>query len=142
MNVEFAFIAESADAVNGLFYVVRGGTDIWYVPPQIQFPAPIGPMSFVVRMVGDPGETGRLLPVSFDVVDVDGRPTGVEGNSEISFQPHALDRTRTSSALMHFKVGFGAPSTGAFFFQMHSEGRRLCQVPFWILRAEASEPPV
>jgi len=38
MLVDYAFIAESADVQAGLFYVLRGGTDIWYAPPGSPFP--------------------------------------------------------------------------------------------------------
>src|ERR1700726_3104231 len=73
MRVEYAFISESADVQSGLFYVVRGGTDIWYAPAGADFPVPIGPMSFVVRLVGEPQEVGTDQPVEFTVVDAAGR---------------------------------------------------------------------
>lgn len=133
MQVEYAFIAEAADAANGLFYVVRGGTDIWHVPPQAEFPLTVGPMSFVVRLMADPSETGTSFPVHFTVVDPDGRSIGVQGDAEIAFQPHPIDRTRSGGALLHFKLALPVPSAGAYFFELHGQGNRLCQVPFWVL---------
>jgi hypothetical protein len=137
VRVEYAFIAESADVQSGLFYVVRGGTDIWYAPAGSAFPVPIGPMSFVVRLVGDPQEVGSEQPVEFVVVDADGRSTGVEGNGTIAVAPHAVDRTRSGAALLHFRLGFQIPAPGAYFFELHAQGQRLCQVPFWVLDTDA-----
>ncbi|HLF70407.1 MAG TPA: hypothetical protein VI541_05565 [Actinomycetota bacterium] len=135
MEVDYAFIAESADAQNGLFYVVRGGTDVWYVPAGSTYPLPIGPMSLVIRLSGERSEIGRQLPVSFTIVDADGRPIGIEGNGEIVFGEHGVDRTRTGGALLHFRLGFAVPAQGAFIFQLFSDGQRLCQVPFWIVES-------
>lgn len=134
MQVEYAFVAESADVQSGLFYVIRGGTDIWSAPPGAEFPVPIGPMSFVVRLVGDPSEIGGQHAVEFTVVDADGRSTGVGGTGTIALSPHAVDRTRSGAALLHFRLGFSISAPGAYFFELHSEGTRLCQVPFWVLR--------
>lgn len=138
MQVEYGFIADSADAQNGLFYVVRGGTDIWHLPADVIFPVPIGPMSFVVRLVGQLDEIGQPIAVSFKLVNLDGHPVGEEGQGQIEFAPHPFDRTRTSGALLHFRVGFSAPSAGAFVFELHSNDRRLCQIPFWVVTG----PPV
>src|SRR5579883_2982120 len=141
MRVEYAFIAESADVHAGLFYVVRGGTDIWSAPAGADFPVPIGPMSFVVRLTGDPMEIGTEVPVQFTVVDADGRPTGVGGTGRIAVAAHAVDRTRSGAALLHFRLGFSIPAPGAYFFELHSGGVRLCQVPFWVLASPAEAPP-
>lgn len=132
MRVEYAFIAESADVQAGLFYVVRGGTDIWYTPPGVAFPVAIGPMSFVVRLVGDPDEVGSEVPVEFVVVDADGKSIGVGGTGSIAVAPHAIDRTRSGAALLHFRLSLAIPAIGAYFFELHSAGERLCQVPFWV----------
>jgi hypothetical protein len=140
MRVEYAFIAESADVQSGLFYVVRGGTDIWSAPAGAEFPVPIGPMSFVVRLIGDPNEVGTEIPVQFTVVDADGRPIGVDGNGRIAVAPQAVDRTRSGAALLHFRLGFAIPAPGAYFFELHSAGQRLCQVPFWVLTAAEATP--
>lgn len=139
MRVEYAFVAESADVQSGLFYVVRGGTDIWSAPGS-SFPVPIGPMSFVVRLVGEPNEVGSEVPVEFTVVDADGRSTGVGGTGRIAVAAHAVDRTRSGAALLHFRLGFSIPAPGAYFFELHSGGERLCQVPFWVLDARDATP--
>lgn len=140
MQVEYAFISESADVQSGLFYVVRGGTDIWYAPAGAEFPVPIGPMSFVVRLVGEPQEVGTEQPVEFSVVDADGRTTGVGGNGTISVAAHAIDRTRSGAALLHFRLALSIAAPGAYFFELHSQGERLCQVPFWVQVAAADTP--
>lgn len=137
MQVEYGFIAEAADAVEGLFYVVRGGTDIWHTPPEAEYPLVIGPMSFVIRLSGEPHELGESKPLAFKVVDADGRSTGAEGQGEIAFGPHPVDRTRTTGALIHFKMGVPVPGPGAYFFELFSGQERLIQIPFWILKIPA-----
>src|SRR5258708_5348982 len=132
-------MSESADVQSGLFYVVRGGTDIWWAPAGATFPVPIGPMSFVVRLVGEPQEVGTEQPVEFTVVDADGRPIGVAGPGPIAVPPPPIDRTRSGAPLLHFRLGFAIPARGAYFFELHSEGERLCQVPFWVQVTETPE---
>lgn len=134
MRVEFAFIAEAADAVGGLFYVTRGGTDIFHIPPGTVYPVGVGPMSFVVRLSGDPLEIGVEHPVDFSIVDADGRPTGVQGEGLIHFSEHPFDRTRTGGALLHYRImSIAIPASGAYVFQLHSNERRLCEIPFWVV---------
>lgn len=139
MRVEYGFIAEAADAVEGLFYVVRGGTDIWHTPAGAPFPMVVGPMSFVIRLSGEPHEVGAPLPLSFKIVDADGRSIGAEGQGEVGFGPHPVDRTRTTGALIHFKLGVPVPGPGAYFFELYSADQRLAQIPFWILSAAAEQ---
>jgi hypothetical protein len=98
-------------------------------------------MSFVVRLVGDPLEVGTEQPVEFTVVDADGRPTGVAGTGTIAVAPHAIDRTRSGAALLHFRLAFSIPAPGAYFFELFSQGQRLCQVPFWVQMADEPEAP-
>src|SRR2546423_7089033 len=132
MRVEDAFLAGSADVQPGIFDVSRGGADIWCAPEGAGFPVPIGPMSFVVRLVGDPQDVGTDQPVEFTVVDADGRPTGVGGTGTIAVAAHAIDRTRSRAALLHFRLAFAIPAPGAYFFELFSRGERPCQVPFWV----------
>lgn len=138
MLVEYGFVAEAADAQVGLFYVVRGGSDIWSVAPDVTFPLQLGPVSFLLRLVGEPQEVGKDLTLDFAIVDADGRPLGVHGSAGISFSPHPVDRTRTSGALLHFRLGFEVPEVGAYLFELHHEGERLWQIPFWIVRQAPS----
>lgn len=142
MEVDYAFIAEAADAQNGLFYVIRGGTDIYRTPPDVPYPIGIGPMSFVVRLIGDLSEVGQSRPLAFTIVDADGRSIGIEGSGEIGFAAHPIDRTRSGAALIHFRLAFPVPEPGAYFFQLISDDERIGQIPFWVMQAdpETSEP--
>lgn len=138
MEVEFAFIAEAADAQSGLFYVTRGGTDIWNVPPGASFPVRIGPMSFIVRLRGSPNEVGSKIALRSMIVDADGRQVGGENQGEIELPPHPLDRTRSGSALLHFRVAAEIPRPGAYLFELHHDERRVTAVPFWVVEGPLS----
>jgi hypothetical protein len=93
-------------------------------------------MSFVVRLLAEPEQVGLSFPVEFSVVDADAQPIGVSGSGEVEFPPHPVDRTRAGGALIHFRLPVQVPRPGAYFFELHAFGERLCQVPFWILAPE------
>lgn len=141
MKAEFGFIAESADAVAGLFYVVRGGTDIWNVPPGATFPLTIGPMSFVIRLNGEINEVGTDIPVKASIVDADGQTIGFEGHGGIRLPDHPIDRTRTGSALIHFRLAIQIPAPGAYFFDLHTQEQLLTRIPLWVVQGSATTGP-
>lgn len=135
MQVDYAFIAEAADAHDGLFHVVRGGTDIWHIPPEANFPVGIGPLSFVIRLVGEPTEVGSDHKVMAKVVDADGREVAsIDPEGAIRLPPHPIDRTRSGAALVHFRMQLQVPHPGTYLFELHHEQGRLCQVPFWVVQ--------
>jgi hypothetical protein len=149
MHVEYAFVAEAADSQGGLFYVTRGGTDIYAMPKDFPKPLNLGALSFVVRLVGDPEDVGQTRPVRFVIVDADGHPLAFDQTAEVRFERHPIDPTLASANLMAFRFyGFPVPDFGTYLFEVHSGDERLAQVPFWVVPAESmgqitgtSEPP-
>ncbi len=137
MNVDYAFVAEAADSQAGLFYVTRGGADIYFLPPDFPKPLRLGAISFVVRVVAESHEVGRPLPVVCTIVDADGRPTDFRQEAQIVFTPHPIDPTRATGTVMAFRFyGFPLPDFGGYFFEVRSGEHRLAQVPFWVVPAQ------
>jgi hypothetical protein len=132
--VDYAFVAEAADSQAGLFYVTRGGTDIFALPRDFPRPLRLGAISFVVRVLGEPHEVGQDFTLLYTVVDADGRIVGYRQEIPTTFQPHPIDATRTTASIVALRFyGFPIPEFGAYLFEVHHGDERLAQVPFWVV---------
>ena len=141
MKVDYAFIAEAADSQGGLFYVVRGGADIHFVPRDFEKPLRLGGISFVVRVLGEPHEIGEAFPLVCSIVDADGRTTSFRQELEARFEPHPIDATRTTASVLTFRFyGFPVPDFGTYLFEVHQGDERLAQVPFWVVPVDSQAP--
>lgn len=139
MRVDYAFVAEAADSQAGLFYVTRGGADIYFLPRDFPRPLRLGAISFVVRVVGDAQDIGQTLPMTCSIVDADGRVVGVSQQVQTAFERHPIDPTRATASVITFRFyGFPVPDFGTYLFEVTREGERLAQVPFWVV---AADPP-
>jgi len=137
VKVDYAFIAEAADSQGGLFYVTRGGADIYYMPREFPRPLRLGGVSFVVRVVGEAHEIGQIFPVTYKIVDADGRAIGFSQEMPARFEPHPLDPTRATANVVAFRLyGFPVPEFGTYLFEVHHGDERLAQVPFWVVPAD------
>jgi uncharacterized protein DUF6941 len=140
VRVDYAFIAEVADAQNHFFYVTRGGADIHMAPRTAPKPFRIDALSFVVGIVGEPHEVGRDLPLAWTIVDADGRPS-VRQDGVIRFEQHPIDPTRTKTNVMALRFfGFLVPDFGTYLFEVHHDDERLTQVPFWVVPVDQAPP--
>ena len=134
VRVEYAFVAEAADAQGGLFYVTRGGAEIYGIPREFPKPLNLGALSFVVHLSGDVEDLDTAIPVQFRIVDADGHPLAFQQETDARFERHPIDRTRTTGTVMAFRFyGFPVPDFGTYVFEVHSGGERLAQVPFWVV---------
>lgn|SRR3989338_2859337 len=70
MKVDYAFLAESAEQVNGKLYVLGGGIDsFWSDKEPFVYPR----LSFVLRIVFEVSEIGRDHKIEIQLMDEDGR---------------------------------------------------------------------
>ena len=137
MKVDYAFIAEAADSQGGLFYVTRGGADIYFLPREFPKPFHLGAISFVVRVVGESHEIGETFHLVYKIVDADGRTIGFSQEMPARFEPHPIDPTRASANVVAFRLyGFPVPEFGTYLFEVHHGDERLAQVPFWVMPAD------
>jgi hypothetical protein len=133
VRVDYAFIAEAADAQNHFFYVTRGGFDVHFKPRDAPKPLRIDAVSFVVGIVGEAHEVGQELPIAWTIVDADGRPS-FRQEGVVRFQQHPIDPTRTKTNVVAIRFyGFIVPDFGTYLFEVHHGEERLTQVPFWVV---------
>jgi hypothetical protein len=142
MRIDYAFVAEAADSQAGLFYVTRGGADIFFLPRGFPKPLRLGAISFVVRVVGEPTDVGQGFSLVYTVVDADGHTVGFRQEMEAVFEPHPIDPTRTTASVVTLRFyGFPVPDFGTYLFEVHHGDERLAQVPFWVVAVDADVPP-
>lgn len=142
MRVDYAFVAEAADSQGGLFYVTRGGADIHFFPSQMPRPLRLGAISFVVRIMGEPHEVGQPFPLTYTIVDADGRTVNFRQDLEARFEPHPIDRTRATATVATFRFyGFPVPDFGTYVFEVRHGDERLAEVPFWVVPVDQGQPP-
>jgi hypothetical protein len=138
VRVDYAFVAEAADAQGGLFYVTRGGADIYVLPKDFPRPLRLGAISFVVRVVGEPHDVGRSRPIAVTVVDGQRQPIGFRQEGEVRFDRHPLEPDRATASVMAFRLfGFPIPEFGPYVFEVMAGDERLAQVPFWVVPPDA-----
>jgi len=143
VNVDYAFVAEAADSQAGLFYVTRGGADIYFLPRDLPKPIRLGAISFVVRVVGEPEDVGQDFSLVYTVVDADGRTVGFRQEMPTAFEPHPIDATRTTASVVTLRFyGFPLPDFGTYLFEVHHGDERLAQVPFWVVPVDAEQAPL
>ena len=76
MEVDFAFLADSAEAVNGKLYVIGGAIDtIWGRQVPLIHPH----LAFVLRLIFDVAEIGRKHKLEIQIMDEDGAITAQLG---------------------------------------------------------------
>jgi hypothetical protein len=140
VRVDYAFVAEAADSQGGLFYVTRGGADLHFLPREFPKPLRLGAISFVVRVLGETHEIGQSYPITYAIVDADGRNVGFRQQVEARFEPHPIDGTRATASVVAFRFyGFPVPDFGTYLFEVLHEEDRLAQVPFWVVPVDASQ---
>lgn len=81
MVVDFAFLADSAEVVNGKIYVMGGAFDtVWTKQVPIVHPH----LTFILRLIFDVAEIGRKHKLEIQIMDEDGKIMGnVGGDVEI-----------------------------------------------------------
>lgn len=142
MRVDYAFTAEAADSAGGLFYVTRGGADIFFLPQDFPRPLRLGAISFVFRVAGDAEEIGQTVTLRCGVVDADGHPVSFQQDVQAGFERHPIDPTRATASVVAFRFyGFPLPDFGTYLFEVHHGDERLAQVPFWVVPVDPANPP-
>jgi hypothetical protein len=103
MEIDFAFLADSAEAVNGKIYVIGGAIDtIW----AKQVPSTHPHLSFVLRLKFDVAEIGRKHKLEIQIMDEDGIiVANLGGELEIPSKNPNLPKgwQQTSVAVLNFQ---------------------------------------
>ena len=86
-HVDFAFLADGAEAINGKLYVMGGAFDtIWTNAVPLTYPK----ISFAMRLIFSSAELERKHKLEISVINEDGKPITaiVGGDLEISRNPN------------------------------------------------------
>jgi hypothetical protein len=141
VKVDYAFVAEAADSQGGLFYVTRGGADIYLLPKELPKPLHLGAISFVMRVVGDAEDIGRTVAFVCQIVGANGQDSGFRQEVNARFDRHPVDQDRANGSVLAFRFyGFPVPDFGTYLFEVQSGDHRLAQVPFWVVPIERAVP--
>jgi hypothetical protein len=141
VKVDYAFVAEAADSQGGLFYVTRGGADIYLLPKEFPKPLRLGAISFVLRVVGDPDDIGRTRKFVCRIVGSNGEPSSFEQEVNAVFERHPVDPDRANGSVLAFRFyGFPVPDFGTYHLEVSHGGETLATVPFWVVPAEDAPP--
>jgi hypothetical protein len=141
VKVDYAFVAEAADSQNGLFYVTRGGADIYLLPRAFPKPLRLGAISFVLRVVGDPEDIGKTMTFACSIVDTEDQPVNFRQEVNATFEPHPIDATRANGSVLAFRFyGFPVPDFGTYRLEVSHDDQRLASVPFWVVPSEDAPP--
>lgn len=87
MELDFAFLADGAEAINGKIYTVGGALDtIWSANLPMVYPR----LSFVLKLLFSPAEVGRKHRLEVNLIDEDGKRLGggIGADLEISKGPN------------------------------------------------------
>jgi hypothetical protein len=141
VKVDYAFVAEAADSQGGLFYVTRGGADIYLLPKDFPKPLHLGAISFVLRVVGDPEDIGKTVTFVCRIVGANGEPSTFQQEVQARFDPHPIDAGRANGSVLAFRFyGFPVPDFGTYELQVAHGDRTLAAVPFWVVPSESAPP--
>lgn len=136
MEVDFAFLADSAQVVGGKLYLVGGAFDtIWAKAAPVVHPH----MSLVLRLQLTPAETGRQHRLEVNIIDDDGRKIGSFGGTlEVGRSPGPSTGRRPSflSSLDLWNLKF--ERFGDYSFEIMANDFSLKSIPLRLAKqAEA-----
>lgn len=130
MEVDFAFLAEGAESVNGKFHVVGGGFDtIWAQQVPTIYPR----LSLVIRILLDAAEIGRKHKLEIQIMDEDGHKLTPAVNGEINTpekNPNLPKGWKQGLLTVLNFAGLQFPKFGDYVFHILVNNSTLKHVPF------------
>lgn len=140
MQVEYAFLADSAQAVEGKVYVIGGGIDEIKAG---QFPAVHPLLSLVVKFRLEPIECDRQYALEIEFWDPDGHPMGPRVNGQFSARRHPEEPTRPGFVQLVINVmNLELPRPGDYAFHVVVNGQEIRRPPLTLyVRPSGQTPP-
>ncbi len=143
MKLEWMGLANHAEEVNGLLYIMGGGWDTINVHAPIQgMPGvPDGVFtvmkgSLVVRLLLDTTETNREHSVSFEIVDEDGGRVGrIDAKTHVPALPGVPIGWDQGANLVFPLTGLPLPKPGNYTINLMVDDEFLGDRPFRVLKA-------
>jgi hypothetical protein len=142
MEVEFAFLADAAEApADSKLYVLGGGINEVGAP---SFPATHGALALVVKIKLHPTECGRPHQIEIEFWDPDGRLTGPSLSGELFAERDQRHPTRPQYVqLVVNMIGLPLPAPGDYDFHIIVNRQHLKTIPLYVEQIDelAQEPP-
>lgn len=127
MEVDFAFLAEAAEASGGKLNVLGGAMDtIWSAQVPISYPK----LSFAMRLIFSAAEIGRKHKIEINIIDEDGKNLAtVGGDLEAVRNPNLPQGWKQGiMAVMNF-VNLNFTKFGDYSFEVVVNNSSLKSVP-------------
>ena len=139
MRVDYAFLAEGAESVNGKIYIVGGGFDtIWTEKVPIIYPK----LSFVLKIIFDAAEIGRSHKLEIQIIDEDGGNVATVGG-DLTIHKKSPDLPKgweqgITSVLNFVNLKFS--KIGSYSFNIVVNNSSLKSIPLRIAQRVAIQP--
>lgn len=128
MEVDFAFLADSAETVNGKIYVLGGGIDtIWAKQAPLTYPK----LSLILRILFEVAETGRKHKLEIQIMDEDGKSIATIGG-DLGVQGKSPDFPKGWRQGMVTVLNFANlkfPNFGTYSFNILANNSSLKSIP-------------
>ncbi len=136
MEVEFAMLADSAQASEGKVYLLGGGIDKIFAKA---FPAAHPHMALILKLKLDSSECEREHALEIELWDADGNPVGAKLSAK--FEAAREDLGRPSYALLVLNiVGQTFKAAGDYAFKVLVNGQLLKTLPLYLIERTDGQP--
>ena len=128
MDLDFALIADAAEAVNGKLHLINGAFDmIWTNQVPLTYPR----ISFVIRLLMDASEVGRKHKIEISIMSEDGKRVGptVGGELEVQRSPHLPKGWKQGFLAVVNIASLKFPDFGDYSFELMVNDSCLKSVP-------------
>ena len=134
MEVDFAILAEGAEAANGKVHMVGGAFDtIWARGVPLRYPK----IAFVFKLLASAAELDRALAVEIKIMNEDGKtiPPAVGGKLEIKRNPNLPKGWKQGFlSVMNF-TDLTFPAFGDYSFELVVNNTGMKSIPLRIAQA-------
>lgn len=135
MQVDFAFLADSAEVNNGKLYVLGGSIDTIY---GLQAPLVHPQLAIAVRLLASPGELDRDHIMEVKILDADGRSLHqTQAHFRIGRPANAVPGWPVPSLFVMNLVQFRFEQFGHYTFDFLVNGSSLKTLPFRVVQRAA-----
>ena len=138
MDVEYAFLADAAQVVEGKLYVLGGGvSQIW----AHSFPAMHPMMSLVIKLALHPMECDHQHKLDIELWDPDGQRLA-QLNGEFSVSREQANLSKPIFAQLVLNIGNQQfPQPGDYAFHIAANGHHLKTLPICVERPKPQSSP-
>ena len=129
MEVEFAMLADSAQASEGKVYILGGGIDKIFAKA---FPTTHPQMALALKLKLDSSECEREHALEIELWDADGNPAGPKLSAKFEAPREDLGRPSYVQLVLNI-VGQTFKAAGDYAFKVLVDGQHLKTLPLYLV---------